>query len=110
MLLDQFFASPAGRAYFAGWRRPTGSSVAFLLLSSGESADAFCRRVLEATGILLLPGSTFLPGTDDQGKRVRFGFGRENMREVRGGLLHGHPYGHHSIASRSVCGREAAFV
>lgn len=80
--LDAFFASPAGRAFFTGWERPKGSSIAFPLLAGGESAEDFCARVLEATGVLLLPGTKFVEGTEDCARRVRFGFGRRNMPKV----------------------------
>lgn len=82
-VLDGFFSGPAGKAYFSGWAPPPGTSVAFPLVKGTEGAEAFCKRVLDETGILLLPGGKFLAGTADCERRVRFGFGRSDLPEVR---------------------------
>ena len=39
--------------------------------------DAFCREVVEATSVLLLPGSVY-----DEPEHVRVGYGRANMPEA----------------------------
>jgi aspartate/methionine/tyrosine aminotransferase len=68
------------------WVRPRGGSTAFPRLvptgPAGASAEAFCSRVVEATGVLLLPSTTF--GFGDG--HVRLGFGRVDMPEALGKL------------------------
>jgi aspartate/methionine/tyrosine aminotransferase len=73
-LLDSFFARNADRLT---WVRPRGGSVAFpRLLTEAEGAiDRFCDELVEAEGVLLLPGSRFgFPGN-----YFRIGFGRTDM-------------------------------
>ena len=53
------------------WNRPQAGSVALVGLRSG-SARAFCRRLLEEQGVLLLPSGGLGYGDG----HVRFGFGR----------------------------------
>ena len=75
-LLDGFFAR---RADALTWVRPRGGSTSFPHLvpggPAGPSADAFCARLVEATGVLLLPSSTF--GFGDS--HVRLGLGRTDV-------------------------------
>jgi len=82
-LLDGFFER---RADSLTWVRPGGGSTAFPRLvpigPAGGSADAFCGRLVEATGVLLLPSTTF--GFGDG--HVRLGFGRTDMPEALGKL------------------------
>jgi aspartate/methionine/tyrosine aminotransferase len=82
-LLDEFFER---RADALTWVRPRGGSTAFPRLvptgPAGTSADAFCSRLVEATGVLLLPSTTF--GFGDG--HVRLGFGRTDMPEALGKL------------------------
>jgi aspartate/methionine/tyrosine aminotransferase len=81
--LDDFFAR---RPDALTWVRPSGGSTAFPRLvptgPAGRSADAFCSRLVEATGVLLLPSTTF--GFGDG--HVRLGFGRTDMPEALGKL------------------------
>jgi aspartate/methionine/tyrosine aminotransferase len=81
--LDDFFAR---RPDALTWVRPSGGSTAFPRLvptgPAGGSADAFCSRLVEATGVLLLPSTTF--GFGDG--HVRLGFGRTDMPEALGKL------------------------
>jgi aspartate/methionine/tyrosine aminotransferase len=82
-LLDEFFER---RADALTWVRPRGGSTAFPRLvptgPAGTSAEAFCSRLVEATGVLLLPSTTF--GFGDG--HVRLGFGRTDMPEALGKL------------------------
>ena len=75
-VLDAFFAR-RGDAFH--WVRPRGGSTGFPRLvdtgPAGRSADAFAARLVEATGVLLLPSSTF--GFDDA--HVRIGLGRTDL-------------------------------
>jgi aspartate/methionine/tyrosine aminotransferase len=70
-VLDAFFARHVD---VFEWRRPKAGTVAFVRLRDGD-VDAFCHELVEATGVLLLPGSVF--GDGDQ--RFRIGFGREDL-------------------------------
>lgn len=75
-LLDDLFAR-RGDAFT--WVRPRGGSTGFPRLvpagPAGPSADRFAARLVEATGVLLLPSSTF--GFDDS--HVRLGLGRTDL-------------------------------
>lgn len=80
-LLDQFFERHADRF---SWVRPRGSSVGFPeLLDNREGAiDRFCDQLVEAEGVLLLPGSRF----GHPGNHFRIGFGRSDMPAALEGL------------------------
>jgi aspartate/methionine/tyrosine aminotransferase len=78
-LLDEFFARWAGTF---DWVRPKGGSIGFPRLSAGISIDRFAADLVEAEGVLLLPGSTF----GYRGEHFRIGFGRSNMPEALAGL------------------------
>jgi aspartate/methionine/tyrosine aminotransferase len=68
------------------WVRPRGGSTAFPRLvpdgPAGASADRFCAQVVESTGVLLMPSSTF--GFGDG--HVRIGLGRTDLRAGLGKL------------------------
>lgn len=73
-LLDGFFAQYEN--LFA-WQRPDSSCVAFPRYRGQDGVEAFTRRLVEETGVLLLPASIYrsdlLPTPVD---RFRIGFGR----------------------------------
>ncbi|MBA2381479.1 MAG: aminotransferase class I/II-fold pyridoxal phosphate-dependent enzyme [Chloroflexi bacterium] len=70
--LDRFFAGHADRL---SWIRPRGGSIGFPRLLDDEPIDDFLARLVEAEGVLLLPGSQFgFPGN-----HFRIGFGREDL-------------------------------
>ncbi|MCC6810553.1 MAG: aminotransferase class I/II-fold pyridoxal phosphate-dependent enzyme [Deltaproteobacteria bacterium] len=71
-LCDAFFAEHED--VFA-WKRPKASSVALVRYKRPERADAFVERLVQATGVLLLPASAFELDTND----LRIGFGRRGM-------------------------------
>ncbi len=77
--LDGFFADHGDR--FA-WVRPRGGSIGFPRLLGDESIDAFTARLVEAEGVLLLPGSAF----GHQGNHFRIGFGRTDLPDAVAGL------------------------
>ncbi len=60
------------------WRRPAGGSIGFPGFLRPEGAEAFCERLVEQAGIMLLPSTPFQYGD----KHVRIGFGRDNLPEV----------------------------
>jgi aspartate/methionine/tyrosine aminotransferase len=78
-VLDDFFAR---RADAFDWIRPRGGSTGFPRLvpkgPAGASADAFAARLVEATGVLLLPSTTFAMGDSN----VRIGLGRSDLPEA----------------------------
>jgi aspartate/methionine/tyrosine aminotransferase len=73
-LLDEFFARRAGQ--FA-WVRPAAGPVGFARLI-GEEIEAFSERLVQQSGVLLLPGTIF----DDPDNHFRLGFGRKNLPEA----------------------------
>jgi aspartate/methionine/tyrosine aminotransferase len=77
--LDRFFVDHADRW---SWVRPRGGSIGFARLLDEEPAEVFAARLVEAEGVLLLPGSVI--GHD--GNHVRIGFGREDLPEALAGL------------------------
>ncbi len=57
------------------WVRPQGGCVGFINYKQKESVDEFSKRLLEKTGVLLMPASLF----DHQSNYFRIGFGRKDM-------------------------------
>jgi aspartate/methionine/tyrosine aminotransferase len=69
------------------WIRPRAGSVAFPSLTmagrfAGWDADRFAAGLVEAEGVLLLPGSRF----GQPGNHLRLGFGRVDLPEALAGL------------------------
>ena len=64
------------------WRRPDGSCMAFPRYNGAEGVEVFTRKLVEDSGVLLLPGSIYqseLGDTPDN--HFRLGFGRSNLDE-----------------------------
>jgi aspartate/methionine/tyrosine aminotransferase len=80
--LARFDAFLAERPAFATWVRPAAGSVGFPRLAAALDADRFAADLVEAEGVLLLPGSTFGHG----GNHVRVGLGREDFPVALGRL------------------------
>jgi aspartate/methionine/tyrosine aminotransferase len=82
-VLDAFFER---RAEALTWVRPRGGSIGFPKLvpggPAGPSADRFAARLIEATGVLLVPSSQF--GFGDS--HFRIGLGRADLPEAIGKL------------------------
>jgi aspartate/methionine/tyrosine aminotransferase len=74
-ILTDFFRRRADRF---SWIPPRGGSIAFPRLLGDERIDDFAARLVEAEGVLLLPGSQF----GHEGNHFRIGFGRENLPEA----------------------------
>jgi len=72
--LDEFFGRHG--ALFE-WTRPRAGTTAFPRYLAGSS-EAFCARLVERAGVLLLPSAVYDAGDD----RVRFGYGRTNLPEA----------------------------
>lgn len=59
------------------WRRPQGGSVAFPKYTGPEGVEAFCRSLIEDSGILLLPASVYRSELmTAPADNFRIGFGR----------------------------------
>jgi len=78
-VLDAFFAE---NAETFSWVRPRGGSTGFPRLipggAAGSSADAFAAKLVEATGVLLLPSTAF--GSGDS--HFRIGLGRTDLPQA----------------------------
>ena len=73
--LERMDAFLAARPGFASWVRPAAGSVGFPRLAPDLDADRFAADLVEASGVLLLPGSAF----GHPGNHVRVGLGREDF-------------------------------
>ena len=72
-LLDRFFAARSGTF---SWVRPRAGSIGFPRLTApGVTIDDFAAELVEAEGVLLLPGSRF----EHPGNHFRIGFGRTDL-------------------------------
>ncbi|MDD7909580.1 aminotransferase class I/II-fold pyridoxal phosphate-dependent enzyme [Pseudovibrio exalbescens] len=72
--LEQLFAAYPG---LVEWTRPLGGCVAFPRFLGPEGGEAFCRKLLEVSGVLLLPGSIYRSELGDVPEdHFRIGFGR----------------------------------
>lgn len=65
---------------FCDFLKPNSGSTAFIKLKTKETAMDFAEKLVQDTGIMLLPSETFEYGN----KHARIGFGRENMSDVLG--------------------------
>lgn len=64
------------------WKRPQGGCVAFPRYTGPEDVELFCRRLLEESGVLLLPGSIYASDLNDvPNGHFRIGFGRAKVFE-----------------------------
>ncbi|MEZ4581636.1 MAG: aminotransferase class I/II-fold pyridoxal phosphate-dependent enzyme [Caldilineaceae bacterium] len=72
--LDAFFAEHAARLT---WVRPSAGPIAFPAFRHAD-ADAVARRLVEETGVLILPGDQIDP---DFGRHFRLGFGRKSLAD-----------------------------
>jgi aspartate/methionine/tyrosine aminotransferase len=79
VLLDAFFEAWAGTF---DWVRPRGGSIGFPRLCADVPIDAFAADLVEAEGVLLLPGSAF----GHPGNHFRVGFGRTDLPAALEGL------------------------
>jgi aspartate/methionine/tyrosine aminotransferase len=76
-LLASFFAEHADRF---DWYKPDGGVVCYPRYKGPDGVEAFCARLLDGDGVLLLPASIFrsdlMPTPQD---RFRIGFGRADL-------------------------------
>lgn len=73
-LFNTFCADHKGLLEFAP---PRAGSTAFVRLRTRESTFDYCRKLMNETGIMLLPSEILEYGSGF----IRIGFGRDNMRE-----------------------------
>ncbi|MHB8674297.1 MAG: aminotransferase class I/II-fold pyridoxal phosphate-dependent enzyme [Candidatus Limnocylindrales bacterium] len=64
------------------WVRPRGGSIGFPRLRADVPIERFAADLVEAEGVLLLPGSTF----GHRGNHFRLGLGREDLPAALAGL------------------------
>lgn len=76
--LDLLEAFMARRADLLDWVPPAAGPIAYPALKTVEGAHAFCTRILERSGVLLMPGTLF---DDCDHRHVRIGFGRRSFPE-----------------------------
>ncbi|MEW1912598.1 pyridoxal phosphate-dependent aminotransferase [Kitasatospora sp. NPDC085895] len=76
---------PLFDAFFAGfpdlfeWRAPDGGCVAYPRYLGADGVEAFCTRLVEEAGVLLLPSGIYRSElTDTPADRFRIGVGRSN--------------------------------
>ncbi len=73
-VLDSFFADHSDRF---DWRRPDGSCVAFVRYRGSDGVESFTRRLVEESGVLLLPVSIYRSELGPvPADHFRIGFGR----------------------------------
>lgn len=72
-LLDEFVMR---RSTLLQWERPVAGPIGMIRMDHVD-VDGWCRKLLEATDVLALPGSVF-----DQPEFLRVGFGRANFSEA----------------------------
>jgi len=78
-VLDELFARWPGTL---SWVRPRGGSTGFPRLRADLDIDRFSSELVEAEGVLLLPGTRF----GHPGNHFRIGFGRTDLPEAVAGL------------------------
>ncbi len=74
-LLDTFFNAHKKQFSFV---RPKAGTIGFPKILGGTGALDFCQKLVQTTGIMLLPAAVY----DYGDTHFRIGFGRENMPEV----------------------------
>jgi len=78
--LEEFFAEFAHRFE---WSVPEGGCIAYPRYLGNEGIDEFCARLVEQSGVLLLPGSVYQStSAETPANHFRIGFGRVNMPEA----------------------------
>lgn len=92
--LEQLLADFPGLIY---WTRPLGGCVAFPRFTGPEGGEAFCRTLLEESGVLLLPSSIYGSDLGEIPKdHFRIGFGRDKVFEDGLSAMRKHFENHYS--------------
>jgi len=74
-LLEKFKSEHAG---FIDFIPPKAGSTCFAKISIPETTLEFCRKLLEKTGVMMVPSEIFEYGSG----YIRIGFGRRNFSEI----------------------------
>ena len=76
---DAFFDAHPARF---SWERPDGSCMGFPRYLGGDGVEMFCRRLVEESGVLLLPSTIYRTELGDSiPDRFRLGYGRRGLDE-----------------------------
>lgn len=64
------------------WTVPDGGCIGYPRYNGADGVEAFCRDLVEKSGVLLLPASVYASALNDTpAEHFRIGFGRANMEE-----------------------------
>ncbi len=78
-ILNAFFADHAD---LFDWQVPDGGCIGYPRYKGGDGVESFCQRLVEESGVLLLPASVYQSALNDTpSDRFRIGYGRANMAE-----------------------------
>ena len=79
-VLDQFFDDFSS---LFEWQRPQGGCVAFPKYTGADGVEEFCRKLIEDSGVLLLPSSIYRSELmETPSDHFRIGFGRVSVFET----------------------------
>ena len=59
---------------------PEGGSTAFPRLLTSEAIDSFCERLVESSGVFLLPAQVYGHKQSEDEGRFRIGLGKQNFK------------------------------
>jgi aspartate/methionine/tyrosine aminotransferase len=97
-LLEQVFDDFPG---LVDWRRPQGGCVAFPRYLGPEGGEAFCKKLIEDSGVLLLPSSVYASDlTAVPPDHFRIGFGRDKVFKEGLAVLRQHLETNHAAFRR----------
>ena len=100
LLSENVVALEALFADFPGlieWTRPLGGCVAFPRYTGLGNGETFCRKLLEKSGVLLLPGSIYASDLNEIPKdHFRIGFGRGQVFKSGIAAMRAHFESHYS--------------
>jgi aspartate/methionine/tyrosine aminotransferase len=99
VLLEALFADFPG---LVEWHRPLGGCVAFPRYTGPDGGEEFCRKLIEESGILLLPSSIYKSDlTDIPSDHFRIGFGRGKVFKEGLNAMRRHLEMHYAEFSRN---------
>jgi len=79
LLMNEFFN---GHADLFDWSVPDGGCIGYPRYTGCDGVEAFCKRLVESSGALLLPASVYASALNKTPvDRFRIGYGRANMAE-----------------------------
>lgn len=79
LLMNEFFDNHDD---LFDWSVPDGGCIGYPRYKGGDGVEAFCKRLVERSGALLLPASVYASALNETpDDRFRIGYGRANMAE-----------------------------